>query len=199
MDTMETEIEAKFLDIKPTELRLRLKDLGAIQEHSERLMKRKTFDDQNGKFKKMGGWIRVRDEGDRITLSYKQLDDRTLHGTKEITIVVNDFNATVLFLEAVGFCQKSYQETKREKWILDGVEVTIDTWPWIPVFVELEGENEKLLKDAAIKLGLDWTKALHGSVEIAYQAYYNVTEEEIDGWKNITFVPIPDWLEIRKK
>ena len=196
---MQTEIEAKFLDIKPSELKIQLKELGAIHEHPKRLMKRKTFDDQNGKLRKIGGWIRVRDEGDKITLSYKQLNDRTLHGTKEITIVVNDFDATALFLEAVGFRQKSFQETKREKWILDGVEITIDDWPWIPTFAELEGESEEQLKDIAIKLGLDWNKALYGSVETAYQAYYNVTEEEIDSWKNITFVPMPDWLEMRKK
>jgi len=40
---------------------------------------------------------------------------------------------------------------------------------------------------------------LHGSVEIAYQNYYNVSEGEIDGWENITFIPTPDWLESQKK
>jgi len=32
----------------------------------------------------------------------------------------------------------SYQETRREKWMLDDAEVTIDTWPWIPTFIEIE-------------------------------------------------------------
>lgn len=199
INIMETEIEAKFLDINPSELRDKLRNIKALREHQERLMRRKTFDDPDGKLRKVGGWIRLRDEGDKITLSYKQLNDRTLHGTKEITVVVDNFNTASLLLEAVGFRQKSYQETKREKWILNGAEITIDTWPWIPTFVEIEAPDEQTLKDVAAGLGFDWTRALHGSVETAYQKYYDVTEEEIDGWTTITFVPIPDWLEIKRR
>lgn len=196
---MQTEIEAKFLDINPFELRDKLRNIGATQEHAERLMKRKTFDDHDGRLRKVGGWVRLRDEGDKITLSYKQLNDRTLHGTKEVTVVVNDFNTANLLLEAVGFKQKSYQETKREKWLLGDVEITLDTWPWIPMFVEIEAPDEQALKDVADKLGFDWSLALHGSVETAYQKYYDVTEEEIDGWSVITFSPVPDWLEIKNR
>lgn len=196
---MNTEIEAKFLDINPSELRGKLRNIGATLEYVERLMKRKTFDDQDRKLRKVGGWIRLRDEGDKITLSYKQLNDRTLHGTKEVTLTVDNFNTASLFLETVGFKQKSFQETKREKWMFGQAEITIDTWPWIPPFVELEGESEAQVKDAAVSLGLDWSKALHGSVETAYQKYYDVTEEEIDNWESITFVPVPDWLEKKRK
>ena len=94
---------------------------------------------------------------------------------------------------------KSYQETKRERWELAGVEVTIDTWPWIPTFVELEGKSEQDLKHVATLLELDWAKALHGSVETAYQALYDVTDEEIDTWQEIKFIPVPDWLEKHRK
>ena len=41
--------------------------------------------------------------------------------------------------------------------------------------------------------------ALHGSVETAYQDLFDVTEDEIDSWEEITFIPVPDWLEIRRK
>lgn len=196
---MNTEIEAKFLDINLSKLRDKLQGMKAVQVHSERLMRRKTFDDLDRRLRKVGGWVRVRDEGDKITLSYKQLNDRTLHGTKEVTIAVDDFNLACLFLEAVGFTQKSYQETKREKWTLGRAEITIDTWPWIPSFVEIEAPDEQTLKDISSKLGFDWAHALHGSVEIAYQAYYDVTEEEIDSWQTITFIPVPDWLEVKRK
>lgn len=189
---METEFEAKFLDIDPASFREILKKAGAKLVHAERPMKRKNFDYPDSRLEKIGGWIRVRDEGDKITFSYKRLVDRTVEGTKEISVVVDDFEKTCNLLLAVGFDQKSYQETKREKWELDGVEVTVDTWPWIPTFVELEAANEKKLKDAAAKLGLDWAKARHGSVEGAYQVYYNVTEAEVDGWESIVFGPVPD-------
>ncbi len=196
---METEIEAKFTDIDPKILRSKLKDLGAHLEQPEILMRRKVFDDPDRRLKKIGGWIRVRDENNKITLSYKQLNDRTLHGTKEITVDVDNFDKTCEFLETIGFVVKSFQETKREKWIYKKVEVTIDTWPWIPTFTELEGSSEELLKEVAADLNLPWATALHGSVETVYQQHYNFTEEEIDHWPEITFIPEPAWLLAKKK
>ena len=197
---MKTEIEAKFLNVDVNNLREKLKSIGAILEYPERLMKRKVFDYPDQKLRKIGAWIRVRDEGERkITLSYKQLLDRTLHGTKEITLEVNDFDVMCDFLQACGFDSKSYQETKREKWTLGESEITIDTWPWIPTFVEIESETEEEIRKVANLLGFEWSKALHGSVETAYQDLFNVTEDEIDGWEEITFTPVPDWLEIKRK
>jgi adenylate cyclase class 2 len=196
---METEIEAKFLDINPESIRAALIKLGARQEHAEILMKRKVFDYSDERLEKIGGWVRVRDEGKKITFTYKQLNDRTLHGTKEVTVVVDDFDKTCQILEAVGLVERSYQETKREKWLIGKSEITIDTWPWIPTFVEIESLMEEEVKDIALKLGFDWHYAMHGSVETAYQKYYDVTEQEIDRWKTITFIPIPDWLETKRK
>ena len=196
---MQIELEAKFLNISVEAMRKALTRAGAVRVHPEQLMRRKVFDYPDRRLGKIGGWIRVRDEGDKVVLAYKQLFDRTLEGTKEISVTVGDFDTTCNLLLAIGLDSKSYQETKRERWDLGGVEVTIDTWPWIPTFVELEAPTEEKLREAAKALGLDWTKALYGSVETAYQHYYDVTEAEIDGWENITFVPVPDWLDIKKK
>ena len=196
---METEIEAKFLDINVNEIRELLKKNNAKLIHEERDMKRKVFDYNDKRLEKIGGWIRVRDEGDKITLSYKRLIDRTLEGTKEITVNVDSFEKACDLLVAVGFDCLAFQETKRERWELDNVEVTIDTWPWIPTFIELEGENEAVLKNVADKLNIDWDKALYGSVEIAYRNYFEVTDKEVDSWETITFSPVPDWLEMKRK
>jgi adenylate cyclase class 2 len=197
---MKTEIEAKFLNIDQEKLRARLKEIGAVMKYPERLMKRKVYDYPDARLKKIGAWIRVRDEGDGvITLSYKQLLDRSLHGTKEITVEVNDFETMCNFLQACGFDSKSYQETKREKWVLGESEITIDTWPWIPTFAEVESGTEEEIHKVCDLLNLDWVKALHGSVETAYQDVFDVTEDDVNGWEEITFTPVPDWLEIRRK
>ena len=196
---METELEAKFLNIEPDVLRAQLAKQGAALVYAERMMKRKNFDYPDKRLEKIGGWIRLRDEGDKITLAYKRVIDRTLEGTKEICVNVNDFDKATNLLIAIGLDQKSYQETKREKWLYNDVEITIDTWPWIPTFVEFEGSTEEKLRNAVDAFGFDWSEALHGSVEVAYQRSYDVSEEEIDSWETITFIPIPDWLEIRRK
>ncbi|KKT15149.1 MAG: hypothetical protein UV96_C0018G0005 [Parcubacteria group bacterium GW2011_GWF2_43_38] len=139
---------------------------------------------------KVGGWVRVRDEGDKITLAYKQLNDRSLHGTKEVSVEVSDFNNTCQILEAVGLEAKSYQETKRETW---HYKITLDTWPWIPSVVEIEVESEEAVQQAAAELGFTWAEALHGSIENVYQKYYKVTESEVGHWKETS------WLEPKRR
>ncbi len=195
---MEIEVEAKFPGIDPVALREKLQALGGVRVHLEVLMRRYVFDYPDLRLRKIGGWARVRDEGSQVTMSYKQLDSRTLHGTKEVTVTVDSFDQACGFLTALGLRAKSYQETKREAWRYRDVAVTIDTWPWIPTFAELEGPSEAALRQAAADLGLDWPAAMHGSVEPVYQMHYRVTETEIDGWESVTFTPVPDWLLDRK-
>lgn len=196
---MKTEIEAKWLGIDPQSLRLKLKKVGAQLVHPEVLMRRKIFDYPDERLKQVGGWVRVRDESSKITLSYKQLNDRSLHGTQEVTVVVNDFDATCELLADIGLVEQSYQETRRELWTLGNAEVTIDSWPWIPTFVEIEADSEDLLRSTAEQLALDWSQAMHGSVETAYQRYYDVTEAEIDAWPKITFEVMPEGLMDKKR
>ena len=196
---METELEVKFINIDADKLRQQLKQLGAVLVQPEVLMKRKNFDFSNRSLEKVNGWVRVRDEGNKTTLSYKQLNERTLHGSQEVCLEVNNFDQACDFLAAIGLEQKAYQETKRESWRYGEVEVTIDTWPWLPTFVELEATSEPTLKKAASDLGFDWPKALHGSVEIVYQQYYDVSDKELDDCPTITFGPVPEWLLAKKK
>lgn len=196
---METEIEVKFPDVDIDELRARLHREGASLEYPERLMRRKIFDFPDRGLYKMNGWARVRDEGDKITMSYKQLEDRSLHGTKEVNIVVDNFDKACAFLEVLGLETRSFQETKRETWTLGGAEVTIDTWPWAPPFIEIEGPTEFVVRDVSATLGYDWKDAMHGSVETVYQMHFDVSDAEIDSWEEITFVPVPEWLEAKRK
>ena len=69
---MKTEIEAKFLNISPDKLREKLRALGAKLLHAERAMRRKVFDFPNNRLGKEGAWVRVRDEGDKITQNPSQ-------------------------------------------------------------------------------------------------------------------------------
>lgn len=188
---MKTEIEAKFLNIDIDEFRNRLESLGASRVQSERLMKRIILDFPDGRLDRIGGWVRVRNEGDKTTLSYKQQNDDSLHGTKEINIVVSDFNETSELLNAIGLSEKSYQETKRESWVLDNTEIEIDTWPWVPSFVEVESKDEELLNVVLKKLDLKLENAFHGSVAVVYKQYYDVSEEEVNNMGSITFEEMP--------
>lgn len=197
---MKPEIEAKFLNADHDALRARLKELGAECVQSMRIMKRKNYDFPDGRLDKVNGWVRLRDEGGKITLSYKQLNDRTLHGTHEVSVAVSDFASADALLQAIGLKARTYQETKRESWRLDEFEIELDEWPWVKPFVEIEGPDEAGLKELAAKLGLDWGNVCHGSAEIVYRAKYDLTDEEFNGIPVVTFEePVPDWLEQRRR
>lgn len=66
---MKNEIEAQFLDIDKDAIRAKLKALGATLEKPEILMRRVVFDTGGHSF------ARVRDEGDKIVMIYKNISD----------------------------------------------------------------------------------------------------------------------------
>lgn len=172
---MENEIEAQFLDIDKNKIRARLEEIGAKLEKPEVLMRRVVFYTGEHSF------ARVRDEGDKIVMTYKNVnDDHSILGTKEVNIDVSDYDDAVLFLEGCGLRIKARQETKREIWKYDGVEICIDTWPWIPTFIEIEGPTEESVWDTAKKLGFEKTQAKFGSVDTTYQHYYGIETDVVN-------------------
>lgn len=167
---MKTEFEVKFPDVDFGVLRERLKSLGAVQKQKMRTMRRAIIDNSN--MKQRNAFLRIRDEGDKITLTYKQFNDLSVDGAKEYEIVVNDFQVTVDLLEAAGLPYRSLQESRRETWELDGAEIALDEWPWLKPYIEIEGNNEDHVRKVANQLGFSWKNALFGDVMAVYRAQY---------------------------
>lgn len=161
---MQPEIEATFINIDKDKLRAKLAALGGKLLQKETLMQRTIFELPGNQF------ARVRDEGNCITMTYKNVDARSLSGTKEINLKVDNYNAAVDFMVACGIELKSHQETYREEWKLDDVECDIDTWPWLPTFVEIEGPSEESVKAAVSKLGFNMKNAHYSSVDDIYRS-----------------------------
>lgn len=197
---MKPEIEVKFLQVNHQELRTKLTKLGATCAAPMRLMRRKNYDFADRRLSKIGGWVRLRDENGKVTLAYKQLYDRTLHGTHEVSIIVDSFEATDTLLLAIGLEAKNYQESRRESWRLSDCEIELDEWPWVRPYIEMEGPDESTLKDLAAKLGLNWAQAKYGSVEVVYLDEYKATDEDINLISRITFEdPVPRVLLKHKR
>ncbi len=190
---MKSEIEATFTKIDKDQLRAQLKKLGATLLQPDTLMRRIIFDIDDYSF------VRVRDEGNRITMSYKHLDNLSLSGMKEVCLTVDDYEEAINFVKAVGLKPKAEQETYREEWRLDNVEIDIDTWPWIPSYVEIEGPSEAAVKFVATELGFDMEDAIYGSVDQVYNLYYDVTRHDINYCPEIKFTGVPDWLEAKRR
>jgi adenylate cyclase, class 2 len=171
---MQTEIEAKFLQIDHAVLRERLLALGAVCTQPMRLMRRAIIDypDRRLQMGEINSFVRVRDEGNRVTVTYKQFETLGLSGAQEIETEVASFAATVAIFEAIGLVVTSLQETRRETWELTDCEVVLDEWPWLPPYIEIEGSHEASVQAVATSLGLDWSDAVFGYVMVAYRAAY---------------------------
>lgn len=192
---MKTEFEAKFLGVDIEEVREKLRSVGAKLEKPMRAMRRVTID--NSFLTKKNAFVRVRDEGDRVTLTYKQFNSLSVDGALEHEVTVSDFEETVALLSEAGLPYTSFQETKRETWVLGDVEVMIDEWPWLRPYIEIESTDAEKVKAFAKKLGYDWEDAVFGDVMAAYRAEYPHLKET-DTVGTVPLVrfgdPLPDLL-----
>lgn len=190
---MKPEIEAVFLDVDKEALREKLEKLGAKLIAKERKMKRVVFDQGEHAF------ARVRDEGDKIVATYKRFDDHSITGAKEVNVVVDDYERMITFLKECGLRAKKYEESLRESWKLDEVEVDIDTWPWLPTYVEVEGPTVEETVAVSEKLGFEMKEAIYGAVDDIYEKYYDgVTAKEVRRWPKIVFEERPEGLKGKK-
>ncbi len=193
---MKTEFEAKFINVDSSFIRKQLEKNGAKQTQKMRTMRRAIID--NPAMKQKNAFLRVRDEGNKVTLTYKQFNDLSVDGAKEYEIVVSDFNATVELLKSAGLPYRSFQESKRETWKLGDAEIVLDEWPWLKPYVEIEGNSEAHVRDISEQLGFDWDNAIFGDVMAVYRAQYtHLTDEDTVG--NIHEVkfgdPLPELLK----
>ncbi|MBP6038033.1 MAG: class IV adenylate cyclase [Candidatus Saccharimonas sp.] len=180
---MQKEIEVKFINVDIDAVRAALKNVGGVCDQPMRLMRRALIETQE--MAAIDAFIRLRDEGDKVTLTYKQHLQNGIHAANEIETTVGDFDTTKALLEAAGFTFRTYQESRRETWRLGEVEIVIDEWPWMPPYIEIEGSSEGAVKSAAEKLGYNWGDAVFGGADVIYQRLYNMS----DGIRGVIDIP----------
>lgn len=144
---MPTEHETKVLNVDVNKIDKKLLKLGAKKE-PEILMKRWVFDIDSAE----NEWIRLRDNGKRSTITYKRRINKNL---SEIETDVDDFEKAFKILSKLKFKGIYYQENKRIAYKLKDIEFTIDSWPKIPPYLEIESSNEKKVKQGLALLGLE--------------------------------------------
>jgi len=169
--TLQAEIEAKFIDVDIDDIRNRLKKAGATLIHPMRSMRRALIEEAHHAAE--NSFIRIRDEGDRTTLTFKRRTKpdgvSTVDSTHELETTVGDFDATVNIFKEAGWGYTTFQESRRETWHLSDTEVVIDEWPWIQPYIEIEASSIELVQQATAQLGFDWSDAVFGSVDVIYE------------------------------
>jgi adenylate cyclase, class 2 len=179
---MGKEYEAKFLDIDVDATRQKLLLLGGMKVHENKKYIRAAFKLCNTTKK---GYARVRDEDGKITMTVKIYNNPDYPDEYEVNLESGTTfeQAKGLFL-ALGLEMKAYQESYREKWTIPSHEniheITFDTLPGLPTYLEVDCITEEALNDAIILLDLDISKKRTGAFDRTYNEYYDVDLDDIN-------------------
>ncbi len=168
------EYEVRVLEIDVDKVKEKLKKLGAVLVEDV-FQKRYVYDFIPAVPKK---WIRLRTNGIKTTLTIKNVESSKIDGTRELEIVVDDFDTANEILFEMGYKPRGIQENKRIKYDLNGVEVDIDTWPGIPTYLEIEGSCEREVFDTLDMLGIARDRATSLDVQGIYEKIYHIDLEK---------------------
>lgn len=121
---------------------------------------------------KASTYIRVRDEGHKITMTTKTNSEKSQFET-ENEVIINDFDEGVKILYSLGCIKKYYYEKIREIWRLKDAEIVFDINPCVPERMEIEAKSKKRLESLVRDLNLQnqMTKEKTNRFYDLYDAY----------------------------
>lgn len=172
---MAEEIEAKILDIDVAALEKKLANVGAAKV-GDFLYRNRNFDFPGWPLKTRHAWVRLRTDGTKTTLAYKQRlgasdTPGNDQGMEEVEFDVGSFDAVDAFLRKIGMVEKFTQEKKRTSWKRGDMTFDIDTWPRIPPLLEVEGPSWDAVEHAIRELGYDPAQKKICSATQVYRIY----------------------------
>ena len=160
------EIEVKILDIDVEDFKRRLESIGATYIKKVLMRRYVYFLTEDGHH-----WIRIRDQGDKVTLCVKKYFGHTIDGTEEYEVDVDSFENTHELINAMGFKASAYQENQRTSYKLGEAEIEIDVWPQIPVYAEIEAPTKELVEETVRKLRYTMDDVFTLNTRFVYDKY----------------------------
>jgi predicted adenylyl cyclase CyaB len=98
-------------------------------------------------------YIRIRDEGHRITLTYKYKEEKS-EFSDEYEINIDNFDTALNILYGLGCTKKYYYEKMREIWEYKNTEFVFDVTPGVPERMEIESKTKKELDSITKKINM---------------------------------------------
>lgn len=175
---MNIEYEIKILGISKDDALKSISKLN-LTKHPEILFKRYIYQIPN----QPDAWIRLRSDGNKTALTYKNFKSDSIDGMQEIEVSVDSLEVANELLEAIGFKASKYQENKRLLFTNDEIEISIDEWPKIPPYIEIEGKNLKIVEEYISKLGFKDKQQTSKPTS----AIYEMNGLDIDSYTRLTF------------
>lgn len=151
-------------------------------------MKRVAFDNPNTKKEK--SYMRIRDEWNKITCTYKEMigGELSINSVKELECEVSDFGVLKQIFNNMWIKEKAYQETYREIWTVDNeILFMIDERPGLEPFIEIEWKSEDIVKMYSEKLGFDYNDWIFWTVDEIYYKELWLSHDYINSLPIITF------------
>jgi len=140
-------------------------------------------------------FARIRDEWNKITCTYKNVVkswDLTIDSVKEIECEISDFNNLRQIFLHMEILQKAYQERYREtRKIWDNVHFMIDERPGLQPFVEIEWENENIVKEFSEKLWFNYKEGMFWTADEIYHKELWFPQNYINSLDIISFEKPP--------
>jgi len=165
---MPKEYEYRFNNYNKKEIITRLKELNAkyFGTFKFRVM---VLSDVNNSEK----YIRIRDEGHRVTMTIK--NNLTDKFPIENEVIINDFDEGINIFLQLGCKKKYYYEKFREIWHYKKSEIIFDMNPGIPELMEVESSTKKELDILCKKLDLNITNYKGFSNNTMYIDLFGIT------------------------
>src|SRR5690606_24041892 len=167
---MQDKNEAKYVNEDIADISARLEAARAVIDKSMRSMSRVLIKRPHHLVEQY--LIRICEEGDKVTLAFKRKTAKrgedSVSSTYELETIIGDFDITVQIFAEAGWQPKTYQESRREQWRLGDAEISIDEWPWIQPYIEIEGASEEVVRQTAAQLGFNWDEAVFSPVNFIY-------------------------------
>jgi adenylate cyclase class 2 len=151
------EIEVKILDIDKEAVEKKLALLGA-KKAFEGVIEAYYLDFHDLRLRKSGKALRLRKENNKAVLTLKQkIHNKNFKIRNEYEIEVSDFTKTQRILQLLGLRIFSGLKKKRTSYSLGEIHLEIDKYlgrySFVPEFLEIESEDERLIYKYAEMLG----------------------------------------------
>lgn len=147
----------------------------ALSDRFKEIIKRiETLNADNTMFEQ-GAYLRLRKEGDKNELIFKQRTESSAQVKSEIEISVPimtiEWTDVATWLKKQGLKRIVVQEKKRVSYTYGQYRYDIDTWPGIPTYLEVEGPSQEAVMDAVALVGIPQDKAVSLSAAEVFRIY----------------------------
>jgi adenylate cyclase, class 2 len=165
------EIEAKVLEIQPTEIKQKLEALGAQFDFEDEFFAI-YYDDAAGRLAGQQQVLRIRKEGQDLRMTFKAPHADTQAGIRtreELELGITDFEMMRTILQRLGYVEYLKMRKIRTQYSIGKTHIVIDAHiddlAFIPPYLEIEAPSHDELFATADALGIrreqliDWNAA----------------------------------------